>query len=515
MSSKKRIGELLIEAGVIDESMLQSALGHQRRWGGRIGQALLDMKLITEAALVDALARKSGFEVARLAELEPYAFEQAKGLVPRDFAQRNNVFPLAADTSTITVAMGDPTNLALTDELRFRTGRRVRVCIGGDREIAEAIRTHYGVEGEQAPEAIALDLEPTGDGVQLADPFEGGTSDDMRAMLEPTWQAATVAPSRYPAAPPAAAQAVVPAPAPPPVAPVAPAPAAPVAPVAPRPTQAAFVPPAAARPAAPVAPRPAAPAAPVAPRPAPPAAAPAAPVAPRPAAPAAPRHPTTATQAPGPAPAAVAPRPATFVPPAPVPAPRPVPTRTGLPAVAAPSAAAPAPPRPATQAVPAAAPPGTSLPPLVAPAAAVAPHAPPAPAAAPAPAASARPAPAAAPAAAPRPASAPPPAPPPPAPPPGGTEDRLEELVPSLDDEEPVLATDLAPEDEMVEGRVAVRELSSRDVAILDALERLAMGVEDPASPVKPAQVAAALLRLMLRKKLVSEQELLDELTRR
>jgi hypothetical protein len=39
--------------------------------------------------------------------------------------------------------------------------------------------------------------------------------------------------------------------------------------------------------------------------------------------------------------------------------------------------------------------------------------------------------------------------------------------------------------------------------------------VEDPAAPVKPFQVAAALLRLLLRKKLLSEQELLDELTRR
>jgi type IV pilus assembly protein PilB len=220
MSSKKRIGELLIEAGAIDESQLQSALGHQRRWGGRIGQALLDMKLVTETALVEALARKTNFEVARLAELEPYAFEQAKSLVPREFAQRNNVFPLAADTSTITVAMGDPTNLALADELRFRTGRRVKVCIGGDREIAEAIRVHYQVEGEQAPEAIALDLETTGEGVQLADPFEGGSSDDMRAMMEPTWQSATVFDSPY-GAPKAPAPSE---PAPPPEATATPAP---------------------------------------------------------------------------------------------------------------------------------------------------------------------------------------------------------------------------------------------------------------------------------------------------
>ena len=73
MAIKKRLGELLIDAGVIDEAMLQSALGHQRRWGGRIGQAMLDLKLTTEPTIVQALARKLGFEVARLGALG-YAF---------------------------------------------------------------------------------------------------------------------------------------------------------------------------------------------------------------------------------------------------------------------------------------------------------------------------------------------------------------------------------------------------------------------------------------------------------
>ncbi|HET9554046.1 MAG TPA: hypothetical protein VFP50_13840, partial [Anaeromyxobacteraceae bacterium] len=99
------------------------------------------------------------------------------------------------------------------------------------------------------------------------------------------------------------------------------------------------------------------------------------------------------------------------------------------------------------------------------------------------------------------------------APPPA--EEPLEELSPApLDDGEPILATDLAPEEEMVEGRVPIRELSPRDLAILDALERMASGASDPTSAAWPTRVAAVLLRLLLRKKLVTEQELLDELTR-
>jgi len=428
MTTKKRLGELLLESGVIDEAMLQSALGHQRRWGGRLGQALLDLKLVGESVIVEALARKSGIEVAHLSDLEPYALEQATKLVPREFAQRNNVFPMAADTTSITVAMSDPTNLALTDELRFRTGRRVKVCIGGDREIAEAIRYHYPQE-YQAPNSISLDVEATGDGVPLAEPFEGGSTEDMRAMLEPTRHVAVRAPAPSVAsASPVPARPSIPPPAPP-VASVAPV-------VQPRQGSVASAPPVLARPPGPA-----------------------------PSAPAAPTGRTITTSAPT------------------VPAPAPSVTRP-LPAMAPQPARAPA-TGPAHSPVPA-----------------------PAPAARPAAAAAARPPDAAQAArdallgAIPRGGFAP--------------EDPYEELTPSpVDDSEPISADLLAPEDEMVEGRVPIRELSQRDVAILDALDQIARGVEDPASPVKASRVAATLLRLLLKKKLIGEAELLDELSRR
>jgi hypothetical protein len=70
-------------------------------------------------------------------------------------------------------------------------------------------------------------------------------------------------------------------------------------------------------------------------------------------------------------------------------------------------------------------------------------------------------------------------------------------------------------EEELLEGRVPLRPLTPKEIVVLDALERLAAGQEDVPLPVKPSQVAAALLRIMLRKKIVSQQELLDELLRK
>lgn len=141
MQVKKRLGEMLVEAGVIDATQLQSALGHQRKWGGKLGQALVDLKLATEAQIVAALSRKFGYPVVNVAALAPSpALEAALKLVPRELALRQTFLPVAADTGTITVAMADPSNVTVVDELAFRTGRRVKVGLAGDREIAGAVR---------------------------------------------------------------------------------------------------------------------------------------------------------------------------------------------------------------------------------------------------------------------------------------------------------------------------------------------------------------------------------------
>jgi hypothetical protein len=152
MAVRKRLGEMLIEAGIIDDIQLHSALGHQRRWGGKLGQALIDLRLATESQIVAALSRKFGYEVADVSRLEHSpALDSALRLVPGELAVRQVVLPIAADTNTLTVAMGDPSNIASVDELSFRTGRRIKVMIAGEREVAAAARRLYFDEVEAVP----------------------------------------------------------------------------------------------------------------------------------------------------------------------------------------------------------------------------------------------------------------------------------------------------------------------------------------------------------------------------
>jgi hypothetical protein len=156
---KKRLGELLIEADVIDEHQLRSALGHQRQWGGKLGQALVDLKLATEPQIVEALAKTLGFPIVSLAAVERAVVEPALKLLPAEVARRHNVLPIACETGSITLAMSDPTNVRVADEVSFRTGRRVKIALAGDREVARAVARLYFPEQER--DARALELPPS------------------------------------------------------------------------------------------------------------------------------------------------------------------------------------------------------------------------------------------------------------------------------------------------------------------------------------------------------------------
>ncbi|HET6413794.1 MAG TPA: hypothetical protein VFG53_17180 [Anaeromyxobacter sp.] len=240
--AKRRLGELLVDAGIIDETQLKAALGHQRQWGIRLGQALVDLKLATEQDIVRILAKRFGFEVARLDQVEAYGHRQAVSLVPREFALKHNVFPLSADTTTLAVAMSDPTNLAVVDELRFRSGRRLKVTIGGDREIAAAVQAAYP-NPDAGVEAIALDIDETGGvGEPVMGPFGGGSREDFESFFgadaahsrgppgvpeDPFGSGPMAAPVTVPVVHPGPLPAAAHTPVPAPVAPAAPVPVAP------------------------------------------------------------------------------------------------------------------------------------------------------------------------------------------------------------------------------------------------------------------------------------------------
>lgn len=140
--ARRRLGELLIEAGLIDEATLRAALTEQRRFGGHLGRVLVDMKKVAEEALVGALSRQLAVPVIDLDNLEiPQSVIE---LVPGEMAETYSMIPFAQPMKFLDVAMGDPTNQTVIDELRVRTQLNIRTYLAGPKAMERALLRYYG-----------------------------------------------------------------------------------------------------------------------------------------------------------------------------------------------------------------------------------------------------------------------------------------------------------------------------------------------------------------------------------
>ena len=150
--ARKRIGEILVQAGILDNAGLRAALAEQRRWGGQLGRVLIDMKLVSEEALVRALSHQMNFPTVDLDKLD--VADATLELVPGELAEQHSLIPFNLDGKFLDVAMSDPTNLGIIDELRIRTQLNVRPYLAGPKMIERALARCYGI----GPVTIARDI---------------------------------------------------------------------------------------------------------------------------------------------------------------------------------------------------------------------------------------------------------------------------------------------------------------------------------------------------------------------
>ncbi len=160
---QKRLGEMLVEAGLITEAQLQGALGRQRKWGGRLGTNLVKLGNIKEEELGRFLARQTGVQEMNISGVKilPHILK----LVPKKIAEKYHLIPVAMkDKNTLIVACADPTDLGALDHISFITGHKVEAVISTFASILDAISRHYpGGTTLSGNESIALadDTMPT------------------------------------------------------------------------------------------------------------------------------------------------------------------------------------------------------------------------------------------------------------------------------------------------------------------------------------------------------------------
>jgi type IV pilus assembly protein PilB len=142
-----KIGQMLLDAGLITRDQLDQALKMQKSDGGRLGFSLVKMKAVSEVELNDYLARQHRIESINIdqLEIEPTIIH----LIPPEIARRYEVVPIQKMGKTLVVAMTDPDNLFAIDDLRFSIGHEIEPHICASSMILRALRKFY-------PESEAL-----------------------------------------------------------------------------------------------------------------------------------------------------------------------------------------------------------------------------------------------------------------------------------------------------------------------------------------------------------------------
>jgi type IV pilus assembly protein PilB len=138
---RKKIGECLIDSGLISEEDLEHALVEHKRTGERLGVVLVRMNLATEKQIAKALALQLSFPYVSLAENPPDP--AAVVLVAKDVALKRVCIAVSLEKNLLTVAMSDPLLFSLVQDLEFQTGYRIKQVVSTRGDILEAIQIGY------------------------------------------------------------------------------------------------------------------------------------------------------------------------------------------------------------------------------------------------------------------------------------------------------------------------------------------------------------------------------------
>jgi type IV pilus assembly protein PilB len=141
-----KLGQLLITAQLITDDQLKEAVSLQRKEGGKLGANLVKLGYISEEKLVGFLSRQWGVPAINLTDykIDPSVLK----LIPIDVARKYFIIPVARVGATLTIAMADPSNVFVIDDVKFMTGYNVEVVVSGESSILGAISAHYRNGGE-------------------------------------------------------------------------------------------------------------------------------------------------------------------------------------------------------------------------------------------------------------------------------------------------------------------------------------------------------------------------------
>jgi type IV pilus assembly protein PilB len=183
LADRERLGELLVREGLVTREQLARALAEQQATGMRLGYCLVKLSLIQEVELTKMLARQYRMPAVDLSrfEVDPRVLK----LVPAELAAKHLVLPLKREGRTLTVALADPANAGVLDDLKFITRYDIFPVVAGEYTLRTLVDRHYeAAAGDQQTQSQMQSLlaEIAGDDAGDVEVLES-TEDDGSAGL--------------------------------------------------------------------------------------------------------------------------------------------------------------------------------------------------------------------------------------------------------------------------------------------------------------------------------------------
>lgn len=155
------LGELLIQEKLLDSEQLKSALDFHKKNDVGIGSAIVSLGYLSEEEMAQALSRQLGYPYINLDQFEVYP--DVISLIPVEIAKKYLIMPIHRIRSFLTLAMVDPTDLGIIEDVRFRTGLSIQPVIASESGIMSAISKYYGSSDALRVKQIVDEIEQAED----------------------------------------------------------------------------------------------------------------------------------------------------------------------------------------------------------------------------------------------------------------------------------------------------------------------------------------------------------------
>ena len=139
---KEKIGQILLSRDIITKEQLEEALDIQRNTGEKLGEILIKKGFISDETLVELISFQRGFEPVDLNKIQDKIDPSVANLIAKDFEFKRKIFPFELTDNTLHVAMVDPRDINIIDEIRLLTGYNVKPYISTAKTIDNIIRLY-------------------------------------------------------------------------------------------------------------------------------------------------------------------------------------------------------------------------------------------------------------------------------------------------------------------------------------------------------------------------------------